>query len=183
MAPGASISCTAPACHPGNRLKQRHAISACELPADALLARYRGDGSYTDCYVTEVSWLVSQAEYVEAFYTSGVFKLERLILKLLVARPSTDQQARELAAGQRGAFAAWSVEARAPNQLLLCDFRGRTRSWLMTSGTRLYFGSAVVPGAARGSRKASLGFVFTALLGFHRLYSRILLRAAVRGLR
>jgi hypothetical protein len=183
MAPGASTSFTAPACHQSDRLKQRHAIRACGLPADALLARYRGDGSYTDCYVTEVSRPVSQAEYVEAFYTSGVFKLERLILKLLVARPSTDQQARELASGQRASFAAWSVEARAPDQLLLCDFRGRTRSWLSTSGTRLYFGSAVIPVASRGSRKAGLGFAFRALLGFHRLYSRVLLQAAVRRLR
>jgi hypothetical protein len=159
-----------------------HAIRACQLPAGALLARYRGGGAYTDCYVTEMPRPVSLAEYVEAFYTSGVFKLERLILKLLVARPSTDQQARELAAGQRDAFAAWRVEARAPDQLLLCDFRGRTRSWLMTSGTRLYFGSAVVPSSG-SSRKAGLGFVFTALLGFHRLYSRVLLHAAVRRLR
>lgn len=126
---------------------------------------------------------MSQAEYVEAFYTSGVFKLERLILKLLVARPSTDQQARELAAGQRDSFAAWRVEARAPDQLLMYDFRGRTRSWLSVSGTRLYFGSAVVPVASSSPRKAGLGFVFTALLGFHRLYSRVLLHAAVRRLR
>ncbi|MEX2151530.1 MAG: hypothetical protein WD793_15055 [Steroidobacteraceae bacterium] len=132
--------------------------------------------------MTEVSRPVAQAEYVEAFYTSDVFKLERLILKLLVARPSTDQQARELATGQRGTFAAWGVEARAPDQLLLCDFQGRTRSWLMTSGTCLYFGSAVVPVAARGSRKTGLGFAFRALLGFHRLYSRALLNAAVRRL-
>lgn len=158
-------------------------IRACELPADTLLARYRSDGAYADCYVTEVSQPVSQAEYVEAFYTSGVFKLERLILELLVARPSTDQQARELAAGQRDSFAAWSVEARAPDQLLMCDFRRRTRSWLSASGTRLYFGSAVVPVASGNSRKAGLGFVFTALLGFHRLYSRVLLHAAVRRLR
>ncbi len=170
------------ACHQSDRLKPRLAIRACELPADALLARYRGDGSYADCYVTEVSRPVSQAEYVEAFYTSGVFKLERLILKLLVARPSTDQQARELAAGQRTAFAAWTVEARSPNQLLLCDFQGRTRSWLMASGTRLYFGSAVVRVESRGSGKAGLGFAFRALLGFHRLYSRVLLRAAARRL-
>lgn len=160
-----------------------HAIRTCELPADALLARYRGTGAYTDCYVTEVSRPVSQAGYVEAFYTSGVFKLERLILKLLVARPSNDHEARELATGHRESFAAWRVEARTPDQLLLCDFRGRTRSWLMTSGARLYFGSAVVPVTSGSSRKSGLGFVFTALLGFHRLYSRVLLHAAVRRLR
>ena len=40
--------------------------------------------------------------------------------------------------------------------------------------TKLYFGSAVVP--RRGS--AGLGWQFTALLAFHKLYSRVLLRAA-----
>jgi DNA-binding transcriptional LysR family regulator len=76
------------------------------------------------------------------------------------------------------------IEDRAPNQLLLCDFQHRTRSWLMVAsiesgdaGTRLYFGSAVVP-VRRRSGEAALGFTFSALLGFHKLCSRILLRAA-----
>ena len=50
-------------------------------------------------------------------------------------------------------FAAWHVENRSENEILMCDFRGRTRSWLMVAPvstvsdarTRLYFGSAVVP--------------------------------------
>ena len=70
------------------------------------------------------------------------------------------------------AFAAWRVEDRAEDQLLLCDLPGRTRSWLMAAseGTRtlLYFGSAIVP----------LSPGYRALLGFHKLYSRVLLRAA-----
>jgi hypothetical protein len=68
-------------------------------------------------------------------------------------------------------FAAWSVEAHTGNQLLMCDFQGRTRSWFMVSGTRLLFGSAVVPVTVTESR-------FRWLLGLHRLYSRALLRAA-----
>lgn len=81
-------------------------------------------------------------------------------------------------------FAAWSVEARAPDPVLLCDFQGRTRSWLMTvsaadnQATRLYFGSAVVPTVDRRTGEARMGIVFRALLGFHVRYSRILLRAA-----
>ena len=126
-------------------------IQACKLPDDALLRRYLSGGAYADCYVTEFERPVSQAEYVEAFYTTGVFKLERLLLSWLVARPSTDAQAGELASGNLNSFAAWSVEAREPNQLLLSDFRGRTRSWLMSVSasnnqtTCLFFGSAVVP--------------------------------------
>ena len=160
------------------------------MPADAFLGRYSGGGAYGDCYVTEISSRVTQAEYVEAFYTTAVFRLERLILKWFVARPSTDDEARQLAQGNRDAFAAWTVEARAPDQLLLGDFSGRTKSWLMSvpaqdggsPRTRLYFGSAVLPARRSSGRSDGLGFFFTALLGFHRLYSRILLRSAAARL-
>ncbi len=139
-----------------------------------MLQRYREQGAYTDCFAIDVPGQVSHAAFVEAFYTTAVFKLERLLLALFVARPSHDDEARELAGGQREKFAAWSVEGRAPQQLLMCDFAGSTRSWLMAEpqgqGTRLYFGSAVV--------RSRQGGVFHALLGFHKLYSRILLRAA-----
>ena len=161
-------------------------IRACELPPDALLGKYQGAGAYADCYVSEIAGQVTQAEYVEAFYTTAVFKLERLILRLVVSRPSTDMQARELAAGNASNFAAWSVEGRDSNQLLLCDFQNRTRSWLMSepcsAGTRLYFGSAVVPAVSRRTGKAAMGPLFGALLGFHKLYSRVLLRAAISRL-
>ena len=163
-------------------------IEACELPDDALLRRYLGAGAYADCYVTELARTVSQPEFVEAFYTTAVFKLERLLLAWFVARPSTDAQATQLASGQLGSFAAWSVEAREPDQLLLSDFQGRTRSWLMSARaangrtTRLFFGSAVVPIVDRRSGEARMGASFRALLGFHKLYSRVLLRAAVARL-
>ena len=163
-------------------------IQACELPDAALLRRYLGGGAYADCYVTEIARPVSHAEYVEAFYTTALFKLERLLLSCFVARPSTDAQAAELAAGQRTSFAAWSVEAREPLQVLLCDFQGRTRSWLMSEpvsngqATRLFFGSAVVRVVDRRSGEARMGGTFRLLLGFHRLYSRVLLRAAAARL-
>jgi hypothetical protein len=41
----------------------------------------------------------------------------------------------------------------------------------------------VVPVVDRRTGKAAMGFAFRALLGFHRVYSRVLLRAAVSGLR
>jgi hypothetical protein len=161
-------------------------IRSRRLPSDALVNRHLASGAYADCYVTEVARAVSLAEFVEAFYTTGVFKLERLVLRLFASRPSTDAQARQLARGELSSFAAWSVEARAANQLLLCDFTGRTRSWFMVAmpenpdrvGTRLYFGSAVIPVKSPKTGRTSLGPVFGALLGFHKLYSRVLLRAA-----
>jgi len=161
-------------------------IVRCELPAESLLGRYVGGGAYADCYTTQVLFDVSHAQFIEAFYTTALFKLERVILSRFASRPSSDADVGRLARGEADAFAAWSVEDRAPNQLLLRDFSGRTRSWLMVAaptpaGTQLFFGSAVVPAADTNGR-AGLGFAFNALLGFHKLYSRALLRAATSRL-
>lgn len=160
------------------------------LPDDAFLGEYALAGAYTDCFCIDVAAQVSQANFVEAFYTSPLFKLERLVLALLAASPSTDAQARSLAAGESSRFAAWTVECQDFRQLLLCDFQGRTRSWLMATpaphggglSTRLHFGSAVVPTRNAKTGETSLGFPFRLLLGFHKMYSRALLRAAVRRL-
>ncbi|NJN00825.1 MAG: hypothetical protein HC793_04460 [Aquincola sp.] len=48
--------------------------------------------------------------------------------------------------------------------------------------TRLFFGSAVVPRVDAQSGRRRMGVVFHALLGFHKLYSRALLSAAVSRL-
>ena len=166
------------------------AITACALPADALLIRYRAQGAYTDCFCVEIDAAVSFEQYVVAFYTSLPFKLERLILGLAVKAPSTDAQTGELGRGERDRFAAWSVEQRAENQLLLCDLHGSTRSWLMIKvltgagqpRTRLYFGSAVVTRRDPRTGEIRIGAIYRALLGFHKLYSRILIAAAQRQL-
>lgn len=159
-------------------------VRPCPIPANALLDRYRQNGGYADCYCTDITGDVSHERYLEAFYTTSVFKLERLILGFAVSRPSTDAQAAQLPQGSADSFAAWSVEARSEDQLLLCDLHGRTRSWLMTAplddgaSTRLYFGSAVVPARDEHGGDSRLVPVFSGLLGLHRLYSKILLRAA-----
>ena len=149
-------------------------IAAVSLPDGVLLGRYRG-AAYTDCFITTVSRAVTLPEFVNAFYSSGIFRLERFILARFGHR-STDQDIRALASGAADRFAAWRVEGRGEAQLLLCDLAGRTRSWLMVepdgAGTRLYFGSAVI------SRSAAM----RALLAFHKVYSRMLLRAAARRL-
>lgn len=160
------------------------------LSLDALLAKYLRAGHYADCYATDVARAISLEQYVRAFYTTPVFRLERFILRWGVAKPSTDAQAAELAAGTRDAFAAWKVEQRSADQLLLADYLGRTRSWLRVApvetgrgpGTRLYFGSAVVLVTDRRTGKPVLGPLFSGLLGFHKLYSRVLLSAARRRL-
>ena len=156
------------------------AITSRELPAGALLREYVGKGAYTDCFATDVGASVSFASFVEAFYTSAAFKCERVVLAA-IGKPSSDDDARRLARGEAEKFAAWTVEARAADQLLVCDYLSRTRSWLMVApiegDTRLYFGSAVVP-VGRGSGRARLGFPFNALLPAHKLYARTLLSAA-----
>ena len=162
------------------------AIHRCEVPQGALLHKYQHGGAYADCYVTALPRRVSHAEFVEAFYTTALFKVERRLLSWFVAKPSTDVEAGQLAAGTLDSFAAWSVEARSVDQLLLSDFQGRTRSWLMAAsaegnasgGTRLYFGSAVVPVVRKGVETGTLDFGVRLLLGFHKLYSRALLFAA-----
>jgi hypothetical protein len=142
-----------------------------------------------DCYCVEVADAISLPHYVFAFYTTRVFKLERFILKWCVAKPSSDVQAKQLAMGVIDTFAAWSVEGRDHDQILLCDFMGSTRSWLMTlpiagsSRTRLYFGSAVVPAISSKTGKSTLGLRFRLLLGFHKIYSKLLLRAAAKRLK
>ncbi len=157
-------------------------VSPQPLPDHALLAQYAGNGGYTDCYATDLPGDFSHAEYVSAFYTTWLFRLERAVLRL-AKRPSSDDEATELARGKRDSFAAWTVEAQAPNQLLMCDFMGATRSWLMVEPrreggmTRLYFGSAVLP-RSRGKSGPRLGWRYRALLGFHKKYSRALLAAA-----
>lgn len=161
-------------------------VSSCELPEGALLSRYRDSRAYTDCYVVDIDREVSQADYIRAFYTTLPFKTERLILKWAISKPSTDEDADQLAEGAADSFAAWYVEARDAGQLLLSDFRDRTRSWLMAKpadeGTRLYFGSAVVPEVDAETHDKPMEKGFSVLLGFHRLYSRILLSAAKRRL-
>jgi len=161
-------------------------VQPCELPEASLLRKYHGSDGYADCYCVEVAGSVSQAAFIEAFYTTTLFKMERFILEWLASRPSTDIEARHLANGTIASFAAWRVEGRSADQLLLADVTGRTKSWLMAAPiegsvdarTRLYFGSAVVPSVNAKTGERRMGFVFRALLGFHRLYSRMLLGSA-----
>lgn len=162
-------------------------VQACDLPPGALLRRYAGSPAYADCFRLDIGVPVTHADYVEAFYTTAAFRLERLLLGWFASRPSTDSQARQLALAQTADFAAWHVEARESDQLLMCDMAHRTRSWLMCErgdggATRLYFGSAVVPVVDRRTGEPRMGAVFHALLGFHRLYSHLLLRSAAARL-
>ncbi|MBT9520087.1 MAG: hypothetical protein IV101_04260 [Dechloromonas sp.] len=162
-------------------------VRPCPLPAGTLLGIYAQSGAYTDCYAVDLNRQVTQSEFVEAFYTTSIFKVERWLLAKFMSYPSTDAEAHQLASGSLSKFSAWTVEHSSPNEVLLAA--GRTRSWLMASAvesgsstTRLYFGSAVVPSRSAGSGVPHMGWQFRALLGFHKAYSRVLLAAASRKL-
>lgn len=78
-------------------------IERCEIPPDALLRRYRVDGTYTDCYATGSAGRITLARFVEAFYTTRLFRLERFVLAL-GGMPSTD-------------FGPWARPRPAPDQV------------------------------------------------------------------
>jgi hypothetical protein len=151
------------------------------VPKSSLLGAYARKGAFTDCYTTSVAGQVSLAEFIFAFYTTPLFKVERWLLSKALNIPSTDQQALELADSNTQRFSAWKVEGRSADEILLDA--GQTRSWLSIkpqvgadSSTALLFGSAVV--SMRPSGK--FGLTFHALGGFHRIYSKLLLTAASR---
>jgi len=160
------------------------------LPEHSLLFAYHAKGDYADCFTADVAGDVSHQQFVTAFYTSRLFKVERFILRWLVAKPSTDHQAGLLASGSIDSFAAWTVEDRKRDQILVCDYQGRTRSWLMVepitggpgAATRLFFGTGVASATDRKTGRKTMPLLFRLLLGFHRRYARALLRSAMTKL-
>lgn len=56
-----------------------------ELPEGAMLKRYEHDRSYIECYYMDLPRAISIDEYVSAFYTTTLFKVERCILALVQA--------------------------------------------------------------------------------------------------
>ena len=162
------------------------------VPSDSLLKTYRGGarlehwGLQGDCFSVVVDAPVTLSDFVVAFYTSPVFRLERLILRILAGAPSMDSDVRSVADGSGTLFAIWRVGERTATQLLMCDRYERTRSWFQVvpleggDATELRFGSAVSSSRNRETGTLSTGRWFRWLAGFHVLYSRLLLSAARR---
>ena len=57
--------------------------SATTVPADSFLGAYAAKGAFTDCYAASVPGSVSLSEFVLAFYTTPLFKVERWLLAKL----------------------------------------------------------------------------------------------------
>lgn len=159
-------------------------VIATAPPAGSLLAAYAARGEYTDCFRVSGPGAVSLPRFLEAFYGSPLFRLERWLLARFARAPSSGADLLDLAEGRADRFAVWRVEARRPDEIVLAA--GVTRSWLSVSpdaadpGRRvtLHFGSAIVLHRSRPP-----GRVWRALLGMHLWYSRALLGAAARQLR
>jgi hypothetical protein len=166
-------------------------VDGSEFPPGSFLLQCRQAGCYIDCYRVAIDREVDLSEFIVAFYNTRLFRLERFILKWAISRPSTNRELQLLADSAIKRFAAWEVEARAPDQILLADFSGATKSWLMTepvtggaaSASRLYFGSAIVPTRNLDNEKPQMGKTFSILLPFHKIYSRALLSSALRDLK
>ena len=166
-------------------------VRPCPVPPQALLARYgdRAAGGYADGYMMVVPGIVSLPTFVEAFYSSWAFRLELFVVGLLFRKPWSDAMAGQLARGETDRFSAWRVEDRSADELLMREvISDKTRSWLMVEpqagvarpATRVYFGTAILPVGVRRDGSPRMSVLFTPLLGFHRLYSRLLL-AGARG--
>lgn len=166
-------------------MKQFGSVSEVPLPSGTLLQEFVDRGEYTDCFAVHVPGVVAFSEYVQSFYTTRLFKAERLILKWLVSRPSTDEEAKKVSRNEIHSFAAWNEHSRSDNQLIMMDLRQQTCSWFMlvpkTNGSQLYFGSAVMRNQETSSGK-EMKWTYRCLMGFHRLYSRALLSAAASRL-
>ena len=139
------------------RYSRGHVLSIvqCPLAEDALLRTYLGEihperwAGQGDCFCATVPASVPLSEFVFAFYTSPVFRIERGILAIILGARSTETQARAVADGSRDSFAVWRMGARTGTQLVMCDRYGKTRSWFRvvpaeTGGTLLQFGSCLL---------------------------------------
>ncbi len=168
-------------------------IDQVPVPPDSLFNTYRegrrperwiGGG---DCFSVSVDRMVTLREFVFAFYSSPAFRVERFLLGVFAGAPSSDDEVQSLADGSTTSFAVWNVGTRTATQLLLCDRYEKTRSWLQVvpadGHTELRFGSAVATRPHRDTGAQSISWGFRWLMGFHVLYSRILLGAAARQLR
>ena len=159
------------------------------VPDDALLKTYRGSARperwnhHVDCFTVTVDRSVRLSDFVIAFYTSRLFRVERLLLTIVFRAPSTDAQVHAVAEGSTNSFAIWRVGERTSTQLLMCDRYEKTRSWFRVvpndnGRTVLQFGSAVAARRDRRTGSMQLRTGFRVLLPFHVLYSKLLLKAA-----
>jgi hypothetical protein len=158
-------------------------------PEGAFIRQYTTTlGGYSDCYYIDIQQDVSLSDYILTFFSTPIFRMERLLLNLVPSGRSNEQCVLDLAAGTGNKMAGWKTENRDDNQLLLAVGDGPIRTWLMVQGspssktTRLYFGSAALPTSMTKEGHPKLAIVFRLFAGLHIFYSRLLLWWAARDL-
>jgi hypothetical protein len=165
-------------------------ISTGSCPDGALISKFVTiPGTYADCFFVDVSKSVTLSAFIQVFFNTPVFRLERLLLALSPSGRSTDQDIADLASGTGDTMAIWKVEARNANQVIMSVRNGPIRTWLMVvedhpipGYSRLYFGSAVLPTQSEPDGQPKQGPIFRMFTGFHTCYSRVLLWMAARRL-
>ncbi len=157
------------------------------LPAHAMLSRYAdGTASYTDCFAYDYAGPVDLENFLNAFFNSWVFRLERFILKAAARVTISDEDTANFAAARSDRMGLWTAQDRDESQVLTIVGQGPIHSWWMVEPkgerTRLYFGSAIRPMTAKdGSQRMNPAAKYGGLP--HRIYARILLAVAARKLR
>ena len=145
------------------------------------------EGCSADAFKDNVKFPVSLEEFIQAFFGSNAFQMERTLLKIIGKPYVSPADIKALAASQQTQFAIWQVEAQSDHEIMLKVGNGPIRSWLMVlpeqnGKTSLYFGSAVLPQDKTKNGTPQIGFLFRALIGFHNFYSRLLLNSATKKL-
>lgn len=176
----------------GGKLMLALNVKPADLPEDSLLAQYETESTanvaknYCDCYSITINRKIDLQEFVYAFYTSKVFRIELRILSIALGIPATNEHAKQLSLGNTDSFSAWTVETRLSNEILLREPKSRTGSWFMvrqdvesdSGATELFFGSVVFP----KKNQKGFGVLFHSLMGFHKYYSCALLYSAKKRL-
>ncbi|WP_299348261.1 hypothetical protein [uncultured Shimia sp.] len=160
-----------------------------EVPRASLLQQFvEMPGCHADAFAVPADAATELADYIRAMFDSPVFRAERMVLAAFGKKSSSAEEVAALAAGEGQTMALWSTLQRNGHELLLEVRRGAVRTWLMVeprpgSDAHLWFGTAIVPEPAKGDAPPQIALGFRAFMGVHKLYSRVLLWAAVRGLK
>lgn len=156
------------------------------LPPSSLIYEFATvQGGYCDCYYADTKGDADLQSYIDVFFGTWVFRLELKILSMFGLNRDSPDQVKLLAEDRVRTLAAWKVEDRTETDLLLAVGTGPIRTWLRIeagpeNAVRLYFGSALLPMGVDRHGRPRLDVTSVILLPFHRLYSRILLRAALK---
>jgi len=156
------------------------------LPKDSLLRTYEVlEGCHCDCFYVDAQGDADLSSYIAAFFGTWVFQLELKVLSIFGLNRDDAEQIQRLAENRADRMAAWHVEKRSERELLLAVGDGPIRTWLRIEpagqgAVRMYFGSAMLPIATDTQGRPRQGRMARLALPLHKIYSRVLLGAALR---